>query len=175
MRTFIIGLILTITLASTVTCFDDHEHFDSYDDFLTEYYAKETKNTEVQFLKKFFPQIDTHLNAEQYQEALQEFLQNNLSELEGIDEDVAKTHKDHNEVLSRAYLEQRGKTTHGTDVYELKDAYHDIIEGDFMFYLDTVEVKTPDEIDEENKIQAEVDKEIDEQVKAEDEAGNTDL
>lgn len=178
MKTVIIGLILTITLSSAVHCFDMNEHFDSYEDFLTEYYSQDTKNAEVLFLKNIFPDIDTHLTTEQYQQALEEFLHKNVSELENIDEEVAKIHKDHNEVLTRAYLEQRGKTVNGPDVYELKDAYHDIIEGDFMFYLDTVEVKTPKEIEDEEKIQAEVDKEIDAKVKAEEEAeakGNTDL
>jgi hypothetical protein len=151
-------------LASQATCFEDYEHFDSYDDFLTEYYSETSKNSEVNFVKKHFPQIETHLNTEQYEAFLQAFLQDNLSGLD-IDEEVAKTHKDHHEVLSRAYLEQRGKTTHGADVFELKDAFHDIIEGDFMFYLDSVEVKTPEEISEEGKLQSEVDSEIDESVK----------
>lgn len=158
MKKAILALTLIVALASTqVSCFEDYEHFDSYDDFLTEYYSDTTKNTEVQFLKKHFPAIETHLNTETYQLMLEEFLQESIKELD-IDSEVAKTHKEHNEVLSRAYLEQRGKTTHGGDIFELKDAYHDIIEGDFMFYLDSVEVKTPTEIEEEKKLQAEVDK-----------------
>ena len=161
MKTSLITLTILLGVLSTQTlCFEDYEHFDSYDDFLTEYYSDSSKNSEVQFVKKAFPQIETHLNTEQYEAFLQSFLQDNLKDLD-IDEAVAKTHKDHHEVLSRAYLEQRGKTTHGADVFELKDAFHDIIEGDFMFYLDSVEVKTPSEISEENELQAEVDQEID--------------
>jgi hypothetical protein len=150
--------------AIQVKSFDNHDHFDSYDEFLTAYYSDESKNAEVKFLKKHFPAIETHLNTEQYENLLHTYLEENLSGLD-IDDDVAKTHKDHNEVLSRSFLEQREKSTHGADVYELKDAYHDIIEGDLMFYLDSVEVKTPHEIEEEEKMQIEVDKEIEEELR----------
>jgi hypothetical protein len=146
MKNAFIAVAITLALVfSQASCFEDYEHFDSYDDFLTEYYSKQSKNAEVEYLKKHFPSIDTHLNTEQYEAFLREFLQNNLDGLD-VEPEIAKTHQDHNEVLARAFLQQRSETTHGTDVFELKDAYHDIIEGDFMFYLDTVEVKTPDEI-----------------------------
>ena len=68
--------------------------------------------------------------------------------------------KEHNEVLTRAFLSQRKAKANSGAFYDIKDAYHDVIEGDLMYYIDTVEVKTPEEIKKEEEFQKQVDSEI---------------
>lgn len=139
----------------------DHVDFDTYEDFLTEYYHKETKNHEVQFIQQHFPNIDTSLTTEQYTGFLKQYLNENLKELEAH-EDVQKEHDQHNEVLARGFMEESGKDER--ESFELHDAFADIVEGEFMFYLNTVEVKTPQEIEEEDQAIDALDKEVDEEV-----------
>ena len=137
----------------------EHKDFDSYQDFLHEYYNNGTDHIEVQFIKKYFPAIETQLNPADYAIFLQNYLEENLNNLEGHEE-VIKEHSGHNEVLPKAYLQEREEEHGPTDHFELKDAYMDLLEGDFMFYLDTVEVKTPSEIEEEEKTHQEMNEQI---------------
>lgn len=140
---------------------NDHIDFDTYEDFLTEYYHKDTNNHEVKFIQAHFPAIDSTLTTSQYTDFLKEYLNENLKELEAH-EDVQKEHDQHNEVLARGFMEESGKEER--ESFELHDAFADIIEGEFMFYLNTVEVKTPQEVEEEQQAIDALDKEVDEEV-----------
>ena len=144
----------------------EHKDFDSFEDFLHEFYNNATDHLEVKFIKNTFTNIDVHLNPTDYAVFLQRYLEENTADLDGH-EDVIKEHRNHNEVLAKAYLQEREEEHGPTEEFELKDAYMDLIEGDFMFYLDTVEVKTPDEIKEEEDTHKEMDLEVEQALKNE--------
>lgn len=139
----------------------EHPDFDTYEDFLTEYYNKATTNDEIKLVQSYFPKFDTSLPAEKYTEFLAEYLNNNIKDIQAHEE-VAKEHKDHHEVLAKAYMQEanRDENSH----LELHDVYADIMEGEFLFYLNTVEVKEPHEIDEEKRIKSDLEKEVDDEV-----------
>ena len=166
-------LILAI-FALAVSCQNKDEIFDSYEDFLLEYYEQNSQNEEINFIKQHFPAIEVHMNLEEYERFLEEYLNDNLKGLD-IHEEVAKIKKDHNEVLARAYVAQRGPTTNKRGIYELKDAFHDIIGGEFTYYLDTVEVRTSQEIAEEKEMEEMLEKEIEDRVKKDEEQELSDI
>jgi hypothetical protein len=170
-RNLVFTLIVTIAISraeqappassadsSELDLLHEHQEFDTYEDFLNEFYHKDTKNPEVQYIQQTFTNIDVHLSAHDYSVFLEKYLERHINH-EDADKETSKEHRDHHEVLARAYLEQRDQEAEKS-AFDLRDAYLDIIDGDFLFYVDTVEVKTPGELAEEDQLSKEVEEEL---------------